>query len=231
MLVICDGMPRSASTWSFNVVATLLRARFPAAQVHGGPGFQPVEALKSLGPDVRHAVLKTHALTPLACALVRTGAAKAIYTHRDLADAVASAMRSSGDSFREALEIFLPGIDLYTFHRASRLGLIVPFQETVRNPAAAIGRMARYVLGERVPAGLIQQVARETSLDRMREKVARIDAGKPGMIAVRNTVYDPETLLFRNHIGEAASGYGRRVLTARQLARIDALIARHGLPR
>ena len=231
MLVFCDGMPRSASTWSYNVVIKLLKARFPADPLYYGSGSQPVETLKALDPGIRHVVLKTHALTPFSMSLVRIGAAKAVYTHRDLADAVASGLRVSRQGFKSVVDVFVRGIDLYAFHRESGIGLMLPFEEVVKNQSRAVARIAGYLFEEKTSAKLIRQVARETSFTSMREKVEEINAGKLKLIKSGRNAYDPETLLYRNHVGEAQVGNGRTLLTDRQVARVDALIARHGLPR
>src|SRR5260370_5451744 len=80
MLVFCNGMPRSGSTWSFNVVLGLLRRSFPGEEIQHGYSEAPVEFLKATPPAASHVVMKCHFLTPMARTLVRTEAAKVVYT-------------------------------------------------------------------------------------------------------------------------------------------------------
>jgi hypothetical protein len=103
MLVICDGMPRSGSTWSFNVVLHLLCRAEPGCVLHSGYEESLPRFLEWTPPSATGAVLKCHDLDPLARALVQMGAALVIYTWREPADAVASCMRMFGQHFDAAL--------------------------------------------------------------------------------------------------------------------------------
>ena len=86
MLLLCNGMPRSASTWSYNVAMALLRKD----GVYGGYDENLYRFLCGLPASCVHAVLKCHSLDAAGLALAQLQAAKVIYTWRDLADATAS---------------------------------------------------------------------------------------------------------------------------------------------
>ena len=87
-LVLCNGMPRSGSTWSFNVAMELLRRCDPDQEVYGGYNEKPVEFLKAAPATARHVVMKCCFLTALGKRLAYSGAARVIYTWRDPADAI-----------------------------------------------------------------------------------------------------------------------------------------------
>src|SRR5437016_1457023 len=113
MLVLCNGMPRSASTWTYNVTMALLGGT--GRRVHGGYGDRLVEFLKS-APPAEHLVVKSPFLTPVGRALARTGAARVIYSWRDPADAIGSAMAVFGKPFDELLAVIDASLELRAFH-------------------------------------------------------------------------------------------------------------------
>jgi hypothetical protein len=232
MFVFCNGMPRSASTWSFNVTKALLQGCFPGDQIEGGPSEAPVHFLRSANPRARHMVIKCHSLTPLARTLVRTGAAKVVFTTRDLADAVASAMAAFGDGFDHVVDVvMMPTLALFAFHRESGNAVIVQYDEVVSRPQCAIERIGEYLAGGRVTPRMVEEIAARTSFERMRQRVDEINAiTEPGRLVDTGTnLYDPETMLFRHHMGDGRNGKGRAMLNAGQLSRIDALVREYAL--
>src|SRR5712671_7975304 len=92
MLVFCNGIPRSASTWSFNVIKAVLECCFPGEETQSCYTDTPVKFLRTASREARHVVIKCHPLTPLCRTLARIRAAKVVFTTRDLSDAVASLM-------------------------------------------------------------------------------------------------------------------------------------------
>src|SRR5947209_82518 len=205
MLVLCNGMPRTASTWSFNVTKAILRACFPGEGLQAGPSEAPVRFLKSANPEARHIVIKCHGLTPLARTLVRTRAAKVVFTTRDLADAVASAMAAFGDSFDRVVDVvMMPTLGLPAFHRESGNSVIVRYEEIVNRPQCAIRRIGEYLAGDKVTPRMVEEVAARTCFERMRERVEEINTiAEPGRLVDTGTnLYDPETMLFRHHMGD-----------------------------
>lgn len=221
MLVFCNGMPRSASTWSFNVIKGLLELCFPGEPVYSGYNDAPVEMLRSAKPEARHVVMKCHSLTPLGRTLARTRAAKVVYTIRDLSDAVASGMAAFELSFEQTLSIIEPSLALQAFHRGTGNAVILHYDEIVAQPRREIQRIGEYLAGGTMTADIVEEIAARTSFERMRQKVEEINAG-----AVDE---DPETHLHRNHMGDGRSGKGRALLTAAQLSCIADLMREHGL--
>jgi hypothetical protein len=230
MLILCNGMPRSASTWSFNVVTGLLRRSNPAQKVQGGYDEDVARFLGGIDWDTAHAVLKCHSLDPIGHTLVHVGAAKVIYTWRDIADAMVSYMRMFGNDFEHALGVMGTSLQLYRFHLESGNAVILGYDDIMTYPADAIDLIARYLGVEGRPE-LIAQVNEETSLERVRKQVDQLnsDEARRRLIRHENTMYDPRTLLIVNHIRDGGSGYGRALLSQEQLGRIDDLMRKWGL--
>lgn len=230
MLILCNGMPRSASTWSYNVVTGLLRRWNPAQTVQGGYDEDVARFLRGIDPNTMHAVLKCHSLDAVGYTLVRIGAAKVVYTWRDIADATVSYMRMFGNDFEHALDVMGTSLQLYRFHLESGNAVILGYNDIMSCPEKAIELIARY-LGIEGRPDLIAAANEETSLERVREKVGQLDSDEVRRRLIRheNTIYDPETLLNVNHIRDGGSGYGRALLSPEQLGRLDDLMRKWGL--
>ena len=230
MLILCNGMPRSASTWSFNVVTGLLRRSYPDQTVQGGYDEDVAGFLRGIDRDTAHAVLKCHALDAVGHTLVHIGAAKVVYTWRDVADATVSYMRMFGNDFEHALQVMSTSLQLYRFHLESGNAVILGYDDIMTYPAEAIELIARY-LGIEARPDLIAEVNEETSLDRVRDKVEQLNSNeaKGRLIRHENTLYDPDTLLNVNHIRDGGSGYGRAFLSTEQCEQLDDLMRRWGL--
>ena len=226
MLIFCNGMPRSASTWSFNVAMELLRRTRPAERIHGGyePDENVAKFLATAPADAVHIILKCHSLDAIGLALTRAGAAKVIYTWRDPADAIVSFQTMFSADFEEAFASIASSLELMRFHRRHGNALILEYEEITGKPVESVGRLAAY-LGLEACAELIAEIAAQSSIERMRDKAEQLAAviERDRLVQHHQTVYDKETLLHVNHIRDGSSGYGRARLTAEQWDRIAEL--------
>jgi hypothetical protein len=230
MLVICNGMPRSASTWSFNVAVELLATEGAAISLHTGYSNEPDAFLAAIPPEATNVVLKCHAFTPTIADLSKTGAARVIYTIRNIADATVSFIALFRVDFDHAIAVMDAALHTLRLHRANGKALILGYDAIVANPADAVSQVAGY-LGLTVAPERLREVIDETSLPRMRDKVPRRDdPHRPGpLVSHEGTFYDPKTLLNVGHIQDARPGAGRRTLNRSQMAQVDALLHRYGL--
>lgn len=226
MLVLCNGMPRSASTWSYNVAMALLR--HTAEEVHGGYDENLHRFLRTLPASCVHAVVKCHSLDGAGVGLAQVHAAKVIYTWRDLADATASYMIMFGTDFDRVLAIMSSSLDLYQRHRRNG-ALILGYDAIIQQPTELVAAVAAY-LNVAASQDQIAEIAEANSLARMREKVKEIGSLDYGERLIRHerSSYDPETLLNVDHIRDGGAGYGASRLNQTQLRRIDELLRAKG---
>jgi hypothetical protein len=222
-LVLCNGMIRSASTWSYNVALLLMRAAV-GPLVYGDYSEDTRAFLETAPRSARYRVLKCHMLDALARELIATGRAKVIYTCRDLADAAASFMRMFHFDFDHTWLALQGALDLYRLHRESGKALILGYHSVISQPLEAIGRIAGY-LGIETPQEILRAIGEKTSIESARARVHQLKSGVDADKLVRfdRFVHDRETLLNLDHIRDGSTGYGRVLLTPEQLARIDAL--------
>jgi hypothetical protein len=234
MLVLCNGMPRSASTWSYNVAMALLR--HTAQEVYGGYDENLHRFLRGLPASCAHAVLKCHSLDAAGLGLAQLQAAKVIYTWRDLADATASFMTMFDVDFERAIAVMSSSLDLYRRHRSNG-ALILSYEAITRQPTESVAAVASYLnVAERQE--LIAEIAEANSFGRMREKVKEISSLDYAERLVRHErtldidaarcdrsdLYDPETLLHLDHIRDGSTGYGAGRLNQGQLRRLEELL-------
>jgi hypothetical protein len=227
MLAICNGMPRSASTWSFNVVLALLRRSSPGGEVYGGYDENIARFLKSAPATAAHLVVKCHQLDTCGRAIARWNETKTIYTWRDPADTVVSCMRMFDYDFERALEVVDSSLEIYQFHRKRNTALILYYPQIVSATHEAVDRIAKF-LGINDCTETIDSIAELTSLERVRRKTKPL-TDDASMVRHSGLEYDLETLLHREHIRDGGIGYGRMALTIEQSNRIDALCQAHGL--
>jgi hypothetical protein len=222
MLVFCNGMPRSGSTWSYNVIIALLRHATPDQEVHGGYDEDVARFLATAGASsCSHVILKCHKLDSVGRTLARTGAARVIYTRRNLADAIVSLINMFGGDFDNAMAEMVSSLELYKLHRHGGNAVIIGYEEIMSSPLDAIGKIAGY-LGLHVNDKAMKAVVEENSFGRAREKVEQINQ-------IEGAAYDAGTLLHPHHIRDGSSGYGRKVLTEEQLCRVTLLLDEYGL--
>jgi hypothetical protein len=228
MLVACNGMPRSGSTWSFNVALQLMRS-MGAGDVYGGYDESLYSFFDKLPEDARHAVVKCHTLDMVGIGLAQVRAITVIYTWRNLADAAASFMLMFGVGFDHAIAVLEHSLDLYHFHRRNG-ALILSYEDLTQRAEESVERVAAHI-GATASASLIREIAEGTSLGKMRERVVEIAAPEyaPRLIEHEQTFYDPETLLNLNHIRHGGSGYGASRLEESQLERLRDLVRRKGV--
>jgi hypothetical protein len=232
-IVICNGMPRSASTWSFNVAMELLRHCVDHDDALHGDYDENIARFLSQAPRlVEHVVVKCHSLDALGRILARSGKAKVVYTRRDVADAVVSSMRMWRQDFEQALAPIEASLELFALHRESGRALLLNYDDIVGSPLRSVQRVAEY-LEVAVEPRVVYEVAEATSLERMREKAAQLT--RPGshdrLVLVNDVMHDRESLLHPAHIRDGRSGYGRELLSAEQVARLVSLLARYGIER
>ena len=99
MIVCLAGMPRSGSTFSFNVVREVLRTR---GTIYQEPCDDVLGAVHR-SEGVQHILVKTHGLDDPSMELAKAGAFQVIITVRRVEDAIASWTSIFGEVTEDAL--------------------------------------------------------------------------------------------------------------------------------
>jgi hypothetical protein len=219
MVVICAGMPRSASTWSFNVCTRLLRAAYPSASIGSGYSDRLLDWLANEHVEHDHFVLKSHVLGEAGLSLLRLGAARAVYTSRDPYDAITSTMAMFEVTFEVALGLVVDSLRLWE-EGLRPLGVLqILYEQIVNQPEDAIRQIAA-MMHVQPSVEVIETIHRSTSMNAMREVSARLGQSSESTVRQGGFVFDKETLLHPRHIRHGGCGYGRQSLTSDQLEQV-----------
>lgn len=223
MIVLCNGMPRSASTWSFNVCRLLFQELRPESTLCARYHENIAEVIDPLRGSYDHVVMKCHMLDERGRELCRSGAARTVYTHRDPFDAIHSAMVMFRHSFEDALDSIRHSLEIFEFHRATGKAHIITYDAVMRTPKKAITGLAAYLEFD-LPGDALKRIAAETSMEAMRAIGGQVGRERRGIRTPRS-MYDPETHVHRDHIRDGRTGHGRAFLTAEQAQRADEVLA------
>jgi hypothetical protein len=224
MVVLCDGMLRSGSTWSFNVALNLIRRCDQNRKTFGFFNEDPAVLVAAARPRASHLVIKSHKLDLSAYELCRTRRIQAIYTWRHPYDVVVSSMRIFGRSVDHWIGAIRNTLRIWSFHRETGDACIIPYETIVQEPSAGIERIASY-LGLRVGPEEVSEIAYQVSLEQLKDFSRHIDELEPSRVVRKDgCCYDRETLLHKNHIVDGGVGYGAKVLDCGQLLAIDAML-------
>jgi hypothetical protein len=221
-IVICNGVIRSGSTWSFNVCRLLghLLAR-RRREVFAGAYLSAEILDRFLTNDVDArkgpAVIKAHEIGPLALEWIRTGRAKAVCTVRDPRDCVASDIAFWGAGFETSVGRVTLSLKFISSCCDFGRTLFVRYEEMMDNRRAEIAKIANYL---RIPVGPaeIEWIDRRTDI-RSSEEICRELMTRPAKETEKisnNHRRDPITLLHDNHLGSGKVGRWKEDLTAEQ---------------
>src|SRR5258708_15956495 len=105
MYVICGGMPRSCSTWQYNVAAHLVERSRAGRRIGFLPRGADFVAHELSEPDsTSWRVFKTHGADPTFSDALANGRALGLYSYRDLRDVAFSLAHQLGQTFEEEVE-------------------------------------------------------------------------------------------------------------------------------
>jgi hypothetical protein len=222
-VVICDGIIRSGSTWSYNVCRVLGQILAKRRSQRCGMAclgdatldqFLKTEVFLREGP----AVIKVQEIGPVALEWIGDGRAKAVCTFRDPRDCVASDVVFWGGGFDASVQRVAASLKaLHASHKNSGHTLFVRYEEMMSDRAGQIRRIADYLEILISPVEL-EWVDAQTNMEAS-QKIAgvvgrlpqdRTDAVLGGHRRER------VTLLHDNHIGSAKVGKWKEDLSAEQ---------------
>jgi hypothetical protein len=154
---------------------------------------------------------------------IETNGARVITSHRDIRDAVVSAMRKNGWSFRriwreDRLRYWTRRFDEW----ASLPGAIVSrYDDLVSHLPQEVGRIAEHV-GISLPDGAAGSIADAYGIDRQIERTEAVRQRREAVPkAVGSVKFDPHSLLHHNHITSGASGDFRTALRPSQIRAVE----------
>ncbi len=193
LVVVCAGMPRSGSTWLYNVVRHLQAAA-------GEPAYGAwIDDYDAADTSAVH-IVKVHSFRPD----LATGANVVLTSRRDLRDIAASLLGRNWATPANLIEKLAKMVD---DHRRwlERSSFEVIYERMIAAREAEIAMLAE-ALGLRADRAAVGEVHRQVA----------------GLSHRGDGLYHPDNLLHRNHILDGRSGYHREVVAAELVDQIDA---------
>lgn len=137
LLSIC-GMPRSGSTFSFNIARELLERR-------GTVYYEPTEDIERVIADsvADNVIIKNHNVNQTGIEMLKSGQMKGICTVREPLAAIESLMDIFGYDIDQSIYAFQLWID--SFNEFHRHVLVLAYQDIERKPLRSIIRIARFL--------------------------------------------------------------------------------------
>lgn len=182
MLVVCNGMPRSGSTYQYNLARMVVRAAgLGVAHSYLDPGFNdmpgdgwPAEVFQEWIDDDAHHVVKMHEAHPVAVDALSDGHVRLLYIHRDIRDVAASLKRVRHRKADSLLERVERAVTLYYTFRDIRDAapdyvLWQRYEEAVLEPEEATRQVAEFV-GASLSDSAIADIAQECSVDSAKKR-------------------------------------------------------------
>jgi len=211
--VICSGMPRSGSTWSYNACRLLL-GNPPYGYVGSGTDGDAVDndMRQFMSDNPESFCVKCHYPGPWTLSKIQSGDLFNVFTFRDPRDAVLSRMDAFDVSFEEAmadLEISHSYLDTMIASRTFFLN----FTSIVYRPQCAVFEIA-HRLGVQVLHEEVSTIVAELSIRRTQKRIESELEFDP-------TFHHNKTWLYhRTHIGKCTTGGWKDRLTPEQTAHV-----------
>jgi len=218
VIVFIAGMPRSGSTFSFNIVRRLLETRGP---VYQEPTYDILGALERAG-EATHLLLKGHRADDVTLALTKIGAVKAVCTVRKPEDAIASWMTTFGFTLAESLDATKAWLRMFSAIRTH--ALIVPFEDIDQNPHSAAWKIARYVCAD-ADELTVEKIASDYTKVKVKELSTEVEARNGDIEDIGFSFYDRKTFFHRRHVSAAETlGAADRIGAEQVMAIREALV-------
>jgi len=218
MIVFIAGMPRSGSTFCFNIARDILRSRGDVLQMPSANLARVPEEARS----ATHVLLKSHEADPACLSAVRGGSVRAICSLRRPEDAIASWIEVFGQDLDDSIAVMQRWILM--FRQIETRASILSFSLIERLPLVAAWRVARFV-DPQASWSEIGRAARRVEKRSVEHRLANLDPGAPGVTHIGFSYYESDTFLHRRHVSQDGSRRAARILTPDQIKVIRSALA------
>lgn len=221
MWIFCCGMRRAGSTLQYQLTSDIVESK----GIGKAMGWITPQQFSQM--EAKHAtkegylVVKCHSYIEEAAELLSRRRAKAVYVYRDVRDVVVSAMKKNRKPF---WHLVLSGfvemvLDEYSQWTDVDNILVSRYETMVLDLREEVLRVAGH-LGVGLGTSLADELSDRYTLDKQRQRIRAIDY-KNQDLGEEADLYDPASLLHRNHIHSGQSGQWRTELSRFQVALLE----------
>jgi hypothetical protein len=224
-IVLCTGILRSGSTWSFNVCRLMAKSIAGRERTPMWAGYLLTEQTEQFFQTTGHppgpTVIKSHGLGPIALEKVRAGQAKAICTYRDPRDCVASLITFTGQTFDSAIESVRGNLLVLDEYVKGGQTHFIQYERMLGDTLGQIRGIASY-LGVSFDEPLFARIDELSNIESSKKVCEDLRHRPEGQYlrSAEDHRVDPQTWLHHNHIHSGQIGRWRDEMTSGQ---VDAL--------
>jgi len=219
-LIICCGVNRSGSTWTYQVVKKLLKDKTytDLSYVDISESDKITEALKHSELPV---VVKMHYYAPLFDSLEEIKTAKLIYSHRDIRGIVVSLSQKTNRSAADIIDMpYLKKAIACHPDWSKHLGYLPIDYTLIRNePYIAVAKIANHMNYD-VPPERAMEIAEKLSLENQKKYIAKKRSSVKGRVLsllqkvnILHGAKVKDSLLHYNHFQSGEIDEWKKVLT------------------
>lgn len=213
MIVFVAGMPRSGSTFAFNVARDVLMER---GTVYQDVSDDVLGTISRAGAS-EHILMKAHAATAPTIALAQRHAIRTIVTVRRVEDSAASWIKTFGFSEDETVQQLRIWLVLYRELR--RTSLVIPYEDIDQRPWLAADQIGRYVARD-VSVLESLSISNRHSKSKVKRQTDTLSRDLDSVQDIGFSHYDRATYFHRRHVSTMVSLPAEQRLPLNQIARI-----------
>ena len=226
-LIICCGVNRSGSTWTYQVIKELLKdeSYTDLSFIYASEANKITDALKQSKLPV---VVKMHTYAPLLDSLEEMDYAKLIYSHRDVRDIILSISRKSKRSIDDTINMPFIKDSIESYSDWCKHSCFKPISyTTIRNePSIAVMQIANHInLDISKEKGI--EIAEKLSFKNQKKYIANMRSSLKGRFLailqnfrLLNVARDKDSLLHYNHIQSGEVDEWKAVMSYKQAEEI-----------
>lgn len=217
MIVFVGGMPRSGSTFTFNIARETLGRLGKVAAI---PVDRLDAALENLDNE-QHLIVKAHGTDVALGRLIQVGGATCICSFRKPEESVASWMRTFGFGFEEALGVVQAW--LLWHKKFSHLAMNIDYRDIELRPLRTILQIQRHLLG-RVHYAEAVRLWRVYDRDQVAARVSDLEKNSE-TVDIGFSYYDKSTFFHRRHVSPPGQRTANDSLSSQQIAHVRKQLA------
>lgn len=201
MIILCTGMYRSGSTWSFNVVKSIVQENDPNATMYSDFTKSIQKTIEKKIKQFDNIVLKCHDLDEFGKSLVRHNCVKVIYTYRNPMEAITSGMQIFNKKFKDALTMVKNSFELLQFQKKYENVCLIPYNEITNDSFLTVKKLSKHI-DINLDEEKLKKIDAIFQRKKMKELVNGISKEVNSIVDIDHTFYNKINLFHRNHIRE-----------------------------
>lgn len=221
MWVFCCGMRRAGSTLQYQLTAEIIESQGVGRPLGWVRPQQIPQLQADYGAKEGFLVVKCHSYIEEATELFSRGEAKAIYVYRDIRDVVVSGMNKNKKSFWQVISSGFIRMILKEYYKWNSVDdiLVSKYETMVADLRQEVLRIADY-LGVNLDDSLVDRLSEKYAVDKQKRRIQSFDYESHGVRDGRS-VYDPISLLHRDHIHSGKSEQWKTALSHFQVGLLE----------